>query len=331
MEEKKQIKVSLGAVISVFIIILLTVALVGMYCYYNFVVIPKYEVANNEPENIIENEPNNNINDEENEVENNENTQIENEEDDVYGYALMSYAPGDGSFNEFYRIVELHKNSDDVIIAKYDVNKRNSVDKPSGVRILKSVNNKLYYALYYNLTESGILEYGNIMCIDLNSEDKTPVEVLNWKQSEANYNKTIMDYNVTSDGYIYFNTRESKFYKYNMSSKESKEISETEYRSTYKDAEVADVIDELYINGKKVSIDRVNKQLSYDSKVIYTSKEGPINLLYSFDNKIIISESYNMTEVSVDVRYYEYNIETNIMKEIDITTNPIYVMGVISK
>lgn len=56
MEEKKKIKVSLGAVISVFIIILLTVTLVGMYCYYNFVVIPKYEVANNETENITEKE-----------------------------------------------------------------------------------------------------------------------------------------------------------------------------------------------------------------------------------------------------------------------------------
>ena len=51
----------------------------------------------------------------------------------------------------------------------------------------------------------------------------------------------------------------------------------------------------------------------------------------SSDNKIIISESYNMTEVSVDVRYYEYNIETNIMKEIDVTTSPIYDMAVISK
>ena len=66
MEEKKQIKISLGAVISVFIIILLTVALVGMYCYYNFVVIPKYEVANNETENVVESNKNNENNVEEN-------------------------------------------------------------------------------------------------------------------------------------------------------------------------------------------------------------------------------------------------------------------------
>ena len=44
IKKKKKIKMSLGTVISVFIIILLTVALVGMFWYYNYVVIPKYEV-----------------------------------------------------------------------------------------------------------------------------------------------------------------------------------------------------------------------------------------------------------------------------------------------
>lgn len=35
MEEKKQIKISLGTAISIFIIVLLVIALVGMWCYYN--------------------------------------------------------------------------------------------------------------------------------------------------------------------------------------------------------------------------------------------------------------------------------------------------------
>ena len=35
--------------------------------------------------------------------------------DDIYGYANMYYYPADGSFKEYYRIVELHKNSKDVL------------------------------------------------------------------------------------------------------------------------------------------------------------------------------------------------------------------------
>lgn len=57
MEEKS--KVSLGIVISVFIIMILVVSLVAMYCYYNCVVIPKYEGINNEREDNIEKEASN--------------------------------------------------------------------------------------------------------------------------------------------------------------------------------------------------------------------------------------------------------------------------------
>ena len=50
MEENKQTRVSLGGVVSIFIIVLLIIGLVGMYYYYNYVVIPKYEVAKNTKE-----------------------------------------------------------------------------------------------------------------------------------------------------------------------------------------------------------------------------------------------------------------------------------------
>lgn len=76
MEEKKQIKLSLGVVISVFISILLSMALVGMYCYYNFIVLPKYEVANNETENITKKEEDKEEQNDEKEIE----TSISNEQ-----------------------------------------------------------------------------------------------------------------------------------------------------------------------------------------------------------------------------------------------------------
>lgn len=322
MEEKKSIKVSLGTVICMFIILILVFALITVY-YFGFI--------KNDGENT-EKEINTNINiDKDAEIEDNitniedeKDTQINNEKDDIYGYALMSYMPADGSFKEFYRIVELHKNSADIILAKYDVMKRDSVDKPNRIYGMKIINNKLYYQLHYSSTESGILTYNNIMCIDLASNDKLPIEILNWKKDENHYNDTIRDYKIT-DNNIYFNTLNYDYYKYNINSKESMAITETEYNSIIeKNDNYNTDIDELYVDGKKVSVDKVNKELLYDSKIVYSSKEGPIELLYSFDNKIVISEAYNCTEVSCDIRYYEYDVENNTMKQIDFASNQLY-------
>lgn len=94
MEEKKPIQVSLGAVISIFIIILLTVALVGMYYYYNFVVIPKYETANNkETENVLENSQINN--EETDNTESEKNIKIDSSKELVYN-AEYTYKDLDG-------------------------------------------------------------------------------------------------------------------------------------------------------------------------------------------------------------------------------------------
>ena len=120
MEEKKQIKVSLGAVISVFIIILLSVALVGMYYYYNFVVIPKYEVANKETENITENEQGN--------VNNENDTDMEEvTPKDQFDLALMSiegkeclnYESREGVTRK-YTIRDIHSEKNGIEIEEFD-------------------------------------------------------------------------------------------------------------------------------------------------------------------------------------------------------------------
>ena len=58
MDEKKSIKVSLGTVICIFIIILLIIALVGMYFYYNN--------KNSVDKNVISTKAENSINTDEN-------------------------------------------------------------------------------------------------------------------------------------------------------------------------------------------------------------------------------------------------------------------------
>lgn len=309
MEDNKKSNLKLIIVVTLCIAICLSL---GIWVGVNFI-------------NPVENKQNNEINKELQEIEN-----------DVYGYATMSYLPGDGSFREYYRIVELHKNSEDKILASYDINKNNSIDKPNRIFGLKKIKDKLYYQLYYNSTDSGILTYNNIMYIDLSSDKKEPVELLNWKQESDNYNNTLRNFKITDD-YVYFNTIYYQYYKYNIKTKETTIINESDYELIQEQQEINNEIlsqDKLYLNGKELVLDHQKLELVYDGKVIHKSKSdvGSIQLLYSFEDDIVIHEWSDCFGQGCNTsKYYKYNVDNKTMEEIDSTKNQLYSKSILYK
>jgi len=245
---------------------------------------------------------------------NNTNTQQikENSKNDIYGYSLLSYTPADGSFKEYYKIVELHKNNSDNILVSYDVNKQNSIDKVNRIYGLKIIGDKLYYQLHYNSTDNGILTYNNIMCIDLSSNNKEPFEILNWKQTEQNYNKSIRDFKVL-DNYIYFNTIEYEYYKYDINTKKVSVTTENDYEnvieinSNYKKGN-----NKIYIDGKELKIDDTATKLIYDEKLLYAVTNGSLSLNYSTAGEILFSETKNCNkQFCEEYNEYKYDLNTN--------------------
>lgn len=276
--------------------------------------------------NPSENKPNDEINEE-----------LQKKEDDVYGYALMSYLVGDGSSREYYRIVELHKNDKDKVLVSYDTNGYHSIDKPNRIGRIKIIKNKLYYQLYYNSDDFGILTYNNIMYIDLNSDKKEPVELLNWKQDSYNYTNTLGNFKITDD-YVYFNTRDfSKYYKYNIKTKETTTINESDYELIKEQLEINNEMtyqDKIYLNGKELVLDHQKLELVYDGEVIYKSKAdvGIIELLYSFENDIVINEGSDCFGYGCNTsKYYKYNADKKAMEEIDSTKNQLYSKDILYK
>lgn len=254
---------------------------------------------------------------------------VNKQESDIYGYTFLSYIPDDDSWKEYYRIVELHKNSADKILASYNTDIKNSINQIRNINVnsAKIINNKIYYQLYYNSSNNGIMTYNNIMCIDLDSEDKIPYEVFNWKQDEANYKKSIKSFKVTYD-YIYFSTIDSTlFYKYSFDSKEVEESSEEEFNK------IKEKIDSNYTRlnnprnyyrGAEAYIEDNNK-LIYDGKTIYSGTNSVLTIYYSFSGKLIFSEGTDCENISCDtIKYYNYDFTSNGKQEIDFNTNQIF-------
>lgn len=246
--------------------------------------------------------------------------------DDIYGYANMYYYPADGSFKEYYRIVELHKNSKDVVLASYDVLK-NTVGKVDKIGFAKIVDNKLYYQLYYSSISNGLqFTYNNIMYIDLNSNKRKPVEILNWKKDE--YSKTLRDYKITSN-YIYFDTLGYEYYKYDLSNKKFISITESEF-SEINDEQDRNFSypDKYYLNGKELYIDKENLELIYNGEKIFKSNGVSINLFYSFDGDIAIRETTDCEGYSCNSKVYKYNFDTKTMEEVDLRKNQLFTMSI---
>jgi len=306
---QKNVKKCNGSIIVIALLVIVIVGLIGYICYDKGVFGKKESKNNNENTN----------------EETNEQSQ-KGEENDIYGYAFMEleYLPSDSSGNESYRILELHKNSEDKVLVSYDVNKKDSIDRVNGVGNLKLVNDKIYYQLYYSSEENGIFTYNNIMYIDLSSDKKEPIELLNWKQDSNNYEKTLSDFKITDD-YVYFNTIGCEHYKYNIKTKELTTITETDFETIKEQQNPNDwTIDKLYLNGKELLIDDINLELIYDGKTIYKSNADDINLLYSFNGDIIINEFTFLEDFEYDIKHYKYNFSKQIMEEIDPQTNQMF-------
>ena len=64
----------------------------------------------------------------------------------------------------------------------------------------------------------------------------------------------------------------------------------------------------------------------YDGKTIYNSNANEINLLYSFNDDIIINEMFNCSDVGCNKKFYKYNFDQNSMEEIDPQKNQVYTI-----
>lgn len=253
---------------------------------------------------------------------------IKKDNSNIYGYAILSYRPED-SLKEFYKIVELNNKEGDKTLISYDVSIRDAVNQPRNIDTYsaKIVNNKFYYILNYNLTVDGLYTYNSIMCIDLNSEEKVPYEVFNWKQDLTTIKKIITDFKVTND-YIYFSTGDSNlFYKYDFSTNEvlestSQEFSKIKGKEDNKYKRLNNI--KKYYYGKEIYVENNNK-LIYDDKIVYTAPESALTLYYSFYGDIVISEGYNCENISCDtIKYFKLDITSGEKQELDYNSRQIF-------
>lgn len=256
-------------------------------------------------------------------------------DDNVYGYSIMSYIPNDKSWKEYYKIVELHKNDEDKEIVNYDAIVRNAIGSINkiGIDTIKIIRNRLYYQLYYNLDDSGNNTYSNIMYIDLESDQKNVVELLNKKEDSKVDGKTIFHYKIY-DNYVYFSTheKENNYYKYHIYSKKEEASSKAEFDSIKEELNRDYVLNDRskknYYNGKEIYVKNLN-DIIYDNKVIYTTEEKGLTLYYPIDGNIIFSELSDCIKISCDtIKYYKINLDDLKKEEIDYNSNKIFTQSI---
>lgn len=303
MEKRKN-----GGII-IFLIVCIFVALAaGLFGGYKY-----YELKNNDDNNEESNSNNDDLH--------------ENKEDDVYGYAQWSYDFNDGSGKSIYKIVELHKNSEDKVLVSYEVNGENTVDNLNSMVIGKIINGKLYYELRYYYKYSTIFSYSKLMYIDLTSEKKEPVELLSWKKD---YDMRLINYKITDD-YVYFNTwRNLHFYKYNIKTKEFIEINQSDYDLINEQHVIkyeALNQEKFYIAGKELLLDHEKFELIYNNELIHKSNSDVefISLFYSLRDEIIIQEQSDCNKVTgCNIsKFYKFNLDSKMLEEIENPKNQI--------
>ena len=250
----------------------------------------------------------------------------EKEDDaDVYGYAFVSRLANDGTGNEYYRILELHKDGDDKILATYDV-ENNSTDL--NVYRFNKINDKLYYELDYSSFDSknNIIYDSRIMYIDLTSNKKEPVELMKWKQKDT----AMLSYEINGD-YAYLtirddNAHDTKYYKYDIKTKETYSITKSEHDLIYESKEPinenSERIDRIYVKGKELVFNYQKNELVYDGEVIYKpTGDASIISQYTFSGDIVIKEYSDCGGYGCyTTKHYKYNVDSKTMEEIDNQT-----------
>jgi len=242
---------------------------------------------------------------------------IEFNKEDIYGYGIVSYYGYDAT-KSYFKIVEFHKNSEDLILVSND---KNTEIWDFDIDVQK---NRLYFGI-----DSGYA-YSEVMYIDLDTPNREKVKVFDTKQvGTTNCKGNIRNIEVTSEN-IYFRNRCNEAFKYEISTNTFHKIEDNESLSISKNLDseysMGDInFERLHIEGKELVLDRTTKEITYDGKVIYTSTTNYINLQYTFEDDIVISERTNCNEVGCNTfKYYKYNFNDEKMIELDITKNEIY-------
>lgn len=324
-------------------VIILIIGIGSFFVYQNC-----YKEKAKEDKNINSSTSNNKNNDkteveEDSNIDNNtsdnnqQNNEKEEEKDDIYGYAYMSYMANDGTFTRKYKIVQLHKNQDNKVLANVQSDAQNGPNTENEIRDLRILNNKLYYIVgYYG---EGVLDnYSKLMSINLDDEDYSYQEILSTKDSQA-FSETcrgITSATIRNDN-IYIHNRCGHFYQYDISTKEFQVIKSDDYPSGYDPSESYRVTtgnDRLYINGKEFILDKNKNELTYDGKQIYKSKSTDYlsGLNYLSDNEIIFSEciAFEQNEAACERKYLKYDLSTNTVDLMD-NQQPTYYMRILYK
>ncbi|MBQ9072657.1 MAG: hypothetical protein IJY25_05825 [Bacilli bacterium] len=298
--------------------ILITILVIIVFCLGGYLVYDKLSLNSNDNNN------NNDI------IQNEDKVQSE-EKNDVYGYAIMEWLPGDGTSNEYYRIVELHKNSNDKTLASYDVTHKNSINKVNSIENLKIVKDKLYYKINYNADMNGISTYSSIMYIDLNDSNKQVNELISWKPENLDDSRKIQTFEASED-YIYFCTINEtlegiSYYRFDINNKKIETSTKDEFYSVEENNNPLE--DKIYIDGKEVVINENATELIYDGKVVYIS-QNMIRLYYSFNNEIIFEEMSDCHSFGCDtIKFYKYEPVTETITEMNRQSDPIYFIKAI--
>jgi len=124
--------------------------------------------------------------------------------DEIYGYTIGCFEPGDGTFRKTCNIIELHTKNPDVILASYNAREVNGEGRlmGGGAEFLRFVGkDKICYLTDYIFGEYNFQTYHGMSCIDLTNDDKKPKELLVVESNEYN---SLDDMTVVTGKYIYY-------------------------------------------------------------------------------------------------------------------------------
>lgn len=217
-------------------------------------------------------------------------------EDDIYGYSFLSY----NLESKFFKIVELHKYSNNVVILELD--ESSLVVNIDGFKI---VNNRLYFNVIYK-------DYSVIKYINLNKGLATYDLFSN--------NCIIDEYKVMNDR-VYYKDECGSFNYYDSVTDNIIKIDSLSYDNVFEkiDDNYNYSDNYLYVFGKLLTTDSSKRKLYYDGSLIFSAKDKDIiNIKYS-DDKVLFEVSNDDSK-----KYYVYDLKNYEVKDLVYLDNVVF-------